>query len=123
MSYFKHAQEDVEALPREWILQDKAQTRDCQVIIDQLNHDKTKQQKPPSKKKPEPRTKLEEDKRLKEAPEPLIDEPVQRDVDTMNGSTTVVNFRMEDDYGSVKVSLWNQQSEEIMNYVRGRKQR
>lgn len=49
----------------------------------------------------------------------LLDDPIQRDIDTVRGPTTVTNFRIDDDTGEVRVSLWRQHAETAMDLQAG----
>ena len=117
----KLSQKDIEALQHEWDVQDNSRAREKQIILDRLYHDKPKQETPTPESTSEPIIELEEGKWLKELPGTLVDDPVQKDVDTRNGPGTVANFRMTGDYGTIKVGLWNKQADEIMNYTEGTK--
>ena len=112
-------QEDLEFIQNEWDIQENSQTRVKQRILDILNHDIPKHEKKSPKKTTEPITDLEEGKWLKELPGKIVDDPIQRDVDTRNGPATVAHFRMKGDYGTAKVTLWNNQADLIMNYTAG----
>ena len=63
--------------------------------------------------------KLEEGKFIKEIEGELKDDPVQRDVDTSRGTVTVTNFRLTDGVTEVRVSLWEDLAEEVMDFVAG----
>ena len=63
--------------------------------------------------------KLEEGKFLREIEGELKDDPVQRDVDTSRGPTKVTNFRLTDGITDVRVSLWGDLADEVMNFVKG----
>jgi ssDNA-binding replication factor A large subunit len=49
----------------------------------------------------------------------LEDEPVQRDIDTSRGPATVTNFRIVDDTGEARVSLWRDHAERAMDLTAG----
>lgn len=50
----------------------------------------------------------------------LLDDPVQRDVDTTRGPTSVTNFRIKlDDGQTVKVGLWEDKADKAMDLVAG----
>ena len=49
----------------------------------------------------------------------LIDDPVQRDINTVRGPATVTNFRLEDSSGTCRVSLWGDLAESAMNLEAG----
>jgi ssDNA-binding replication factor A large subunit len=49
----------------------------------------------------------------------LLDDPIQRDVDTIRGPTTVTNFRIDDGTGEARVSLWREHAEEAMDLTAG----
>ena len=49
----------------------------------------------------------------------LLDDPVQRDIDTSRGPATVTNFRIDDGTGEARVSLWRQHAEAAMDLTAG----
>lgn len=49
----------------------------------------------------------------------LLDDPVQRDLETIRGPATVTNFRIDDSTGSARVSLWRDLAEEAMELTAG----
>lgn len=49
----------------------------------------------------------------------LLDDPVQRDIDTSRGPATVTNFRIDDGTGEARVSLWREHSEIAMDLTAG----
>ena len=50
----------------------------------------------------------------------LVDDPTQRDIDTIHGPSTVTNFRVElDDGQTVKVGLWEEKAIKAMDLVKG----
>lgn len=49
----------------------------------------------------------------------LLDDPVQRDIDTSRGPATVTNFRVDDGTGEARVSLWREHAEEVMELSAG----
>ena len=49
----------------------------------------------------------------------LLDDPVQRDIDTSRGPATVVNFRIDDGTGEARVSLWREHGEAAMELTAG----
>jgi ssDNA-binding replication factor A large subunit len=49
----------------------------------------------------------------------LLDDPVQRDIDTSRGPTTVTNFRIDDGTGEARVSLWRDLAEAAMDLTAG----
>ena len=49
----------------------------------------------------------------------LLNDPVQKDVDTMRGPTTVTNFVLNTDYGEIRVALWGELGDEAMNHTAG----
>jgi replication factor A1 len=49
----------------------------------------------------------------------LLDDPIQRDIDTSRGPATVTNFRIDDDTGEARVSLWRDLAEEAMDLTAG----
>ena len=49
----------------------------------------------------------------------LLDDPVQRDIDTVRGPTTVTNFRIDDETGTARVSLWREHAEAAMDLTGG----
>jgi replication factor A1 len=44
----------------------------------------------------------------------LLEDPIQRDLDTVRGSVTVTNFRIDDETGEARVSLWRELAEKAM---------
>ncbi len=53
----------------------------------------------------------------------LLDDPIQRDVDTKHGPATVTSFRVDDGSGICRVSLWGELAESAMNLTSGVKVR
>ena len=51
----------------------------------------------------------------------LLDDPVQRDVDTKRGPATVTSFRIDDGSGICRVSLWGDLAEAAMDLTSGAK--
>jgi len=49
----------------------------------------------------------------------LLDDPVQRDVETSRGPATVTNFRIDDGTGEARVSLWRNHAETAMDLTAG----
>ena len=49
----------------------------------------------------------------------LMDDPVQRDVDTKRGPATVTSFRIDDGSGICRVSLWGDLAEAAMDLTSG----
>ena len=49
----------------------------------------------------------------------LLDDPVQRDLDTVRGQATVTNFRIDDGTGEARVSLWRSHAEKAMDLAAG----
>jgi ssDNA-binding replication factor A large subunit len=49
----------------------------------------------------------------------LLDDPVQRDIDTSRGPATVTNFRIDDGTGEARVSLWREHAEAAMDLSAG----
>jgi ssDNA-binding replication factor A large subunit len=49
----------------------------------------------------------------------LLDDPVQRDIDTVRGPATVTNFRIDDGTGEARVSLWRDYAEKAMDLTAG----
>ena len=49
----------------------------------------------------------------------LLDDPVQRDIDTSRGPATVTNFRIDDGTGEARVSLWRDHAEAAMELTAG----
>jgi replication factor A1 len=49
----------------------------------------------------------------------LLDDPVQRDIDTARGPATVTNFRVDDGTGEARVSLWREHAEKAMDLTAG----
>jgi replication factor A1 len=49
----------------------------------------------------------------------LLDDPVQRDIDTSRGPATVTNFRIDDGTGEARVSLWREHAETAMDLTAG----
>jgi replication factor A1 len=49
----------------------------------------------------------------------LLDDPVQRDIDTSRGPATVTNFRIDDGTGEARVSLWREHAEAAMELTAG----
>jgi hypothetical protein len=51
----------------------------------------------------------------------LLDDPIQRDIDTARGPATVTNFRLDDGSGICRVSLWGELAESAMSLTAGMK--
>ena len=50
----------------------------------------------------------------------MLDDPVQRDVDTVHGPSTVTNFRMQLDDGQIiKIGLWEKMADKAMDFTQG----
>jgi replication factor A1 len=49
----------------------------------------------------------------------LLDDPIQRDIDTSRGPATVTNFRIDDGTGEARVSLWREHAEAAMELTAG----
>ncbi|MCW4013345.1 MAG: OB-fold nucleic acid binding domain-containing protein [Candidatus Bathyarchaeota archaeon] len=49
----------------------------------------------------------------------LLDDPVQRDIDTSRGPASVTNFRIDDGTGEARVSLWREHAEAAMDLTAG----
>jgi replication factor A1 len=49
----------------------------------------------------------------------LLDDPIQRDIETVRGPATVTNFRIDDGTGEARVSLWRELAEEAMDLTGG----
>jgi ssDNA-binding replication factor A large subunit len=49
----------------------------------------------------------------------LLDDPVQRDIDTSHGPAAVTNFRIDDGTGEARVSLWREHAETAMDLSAG----
>ena len=49
----------------------------------------------------------------------LLDDPVQRDIDTSRGPASVTNFRIDDGTGEARVSLWREHAETAMDLTAG----
>lgn len=49
----------------------------------------------------------------------LLDDPIQRDIETSRGPATVANFRIDDGTGEARVSLWREHAEEAMDLTAG----
>jgi len=49
----------------------------------------------------------------------VLDDPVQRDIETVRGPATVTNFRIDDGTGEARVSLWREHAEEAMDLTAG----
>ena len=49
----------------------------------------------------------------------LLDDPVQRDIETSRGPATVTNFRIDDGTGEARVSLWREHAEAAMDLTAG----
>ncbi|MBN2335033.1 hypothetical protein JXL21_05695 [Candidatus Bathyarchaeota archaeon] len=49
----------------------------------------------------------------------LLDDPVQRDIETVRGPATVTNFRIDDGTGEARVSLWRDHAEKAMDLTAG----
>ncbi len=49
----------------------------------------------------------------------LLDDPVQRDIDTSRGPASVTNFRIDDGTGEARVSLWREHGEAAMDLTAG----
>ena len=46
-------------------------------------------------------------------------DPVQKDVDTKKGPSTVTSIVIKDESGEAKVSFWGDSHDEIMDFVKG----
>ena len=62
---------------------------------------------------------LREDQRNVTVRGQLLDDPVQRDIDTVRGPATVANFRIDDGTGEARVSLWRDHAEKAMDLTAG----
>jgi len=51
----------------------------------------------------------------------LLDDPIQKDVNTRRGPSTVTNFRLDDGSAIAKVGLWGELADEAMGLVSGDK--
>ncbi len=51
----------------------------------------------------------------------LVFDPIQKDVDTARGPTSVTSAVIKDDSGEAKISWWGDDGNEIMDYVKGDK--
>jgi len=51
----------------------------------------------------------------------LLDDPVQRDIDTIRGPTTLANFRIEVDGTPIRVTLWRDFADQAMSLTAGDK--
>ena len=51
----------------------------------------------------------------------LLGDPVQRDIDTKRGPTTITKFSLDDGSGEVKVTVWGDKGNEAMGLVSGDK--
>lgn len=49
----------------------------------------------------------------------LLDDPIQRDIDTSRGPATVTNFRIDDGTGEARISLWRDLAEAAMDLTAG----
>jgi hypothetical protein len=49
----------------------------------------------------------------------LLDDPIQRDIDTKRGPATVTNFRLDDGSAICRVSLWGELAESAMSLTSG----
>ena len=49
----------------------------------------------------------------------MLDDPVQRDIETVRGPATVTNFRIDDGTGEARVSLWRDLAEAAMDLTAG----
>ena len=49
----------------------------------------------------------------------LQDDPIQRDIDTVRGPASVTNFRIDDETGECRVSLWREHAERAMDLTAG----
>ena len=49
----------------------------------------------------------------------LLDDPVQRDIETSRGPATVTNLRIDDGTGEARVSLWREHAEAAMDLTAG----
>jgi replication factor A1 len=49
----------------------------------------------------------------------LLDDPIQRDIETSRGPATVTNFRIDDGTGEARVSLWRELAETAMDLTAG----
>lgn len=49
----------------------------------------------------------------------LLDDPVQRDIETSRGPASVTNFRIDDGTGEARVSLWREHAEAAMDLTAG----
>jgi ssDNA-binding replication factor A large subunit len=63
--------------------------------------------------------KLEQGKFLQEITGTLLDDPVQREVNTTRGPTNVTSFRITDGRKEVRVSLWEDLSDEALKFNAG----
>ena len=66
-----------------------------------------------------PFAKLEAGKFARELKGKLVDDPVQRDVDTARGPTNVTNFRLTDGVTELRVAIWGELANEVMDYTAG----
>lgn len=49
----------------------------------------------------------------------LLTDPIQKDVNTRRGPATVANFALSTNYGDVRVALWDELADEIMDHTAG----
>jgi replication factor A1 len=49
----------------------------------------------------------------------LLDDPIQRDIETSRGPATVTNFRIDDGTGEARISLWREHAETAMDLTAG----
>ena len=49
----------------------------------------------------------------------MLNDPVQRDVETRSGPKTVTNFALNTEYGDIRVALWEDLGDDVMNHAAG----
>jgi len=49
----------------------------------------------------------------------LVFDPIQKDVDTTSGPSTVTSIILKDETGEAKISFWGDTGDTIMNFVKG----
>ena len=49
----------------------------------------------------------------------MLNDPVQRDVETRSGPKTVTNFALNTEYGEIRVALWEDLGNDVMDHTAG----
>jgi len=82
-----------------------------------------KEAKPKPRRKPKEKTDAPQDlspgKYINTLKGILLNDPIQKDVDTRRGPATVTNFTLNTDYGDINVTLWDEVGDSIMNCASG----